>query len=264
MLAVLAPLGPYFPDFLTPSEAVEGLQAGIEAIRTTPRRRLGIELAQLAEQTPLPGWVATLVDGAPRALVHLTDALTDFHRAVLEPVASAVQASVDADLAQRASALLTGGVNGLLAGISPFSRWRPPVLEVDYCVNQELHLNGRGLRLVPSYFCRGRPVSLADQTLAPVLVYPVADEHRWTHLPMARHRSLAALMGSARASALELINDPVTTTGLATRLHSSTASASRHASVLRDAGLITSDRDGPCVRHTRTPLGESVLRLVPS
>lgn len=264
LLSTLAPMGPYFPDFLTPPEAVDGLPAGLDAIRATPRHRLCAELTRLDRQAALPDWVRPLADGASSALAHLSETLTDFHRAVLEPVAGAVEASVNADRAQRATDLLTGGVNGLLAGMSPLMRWRHPVLEIDYCVDRDLHLGGRGLRLVPSYFCQGKPISLADPNLTPVLVYPVADQYRWTHLPRPRHQSLAALMGAGRASALEMIDSGISTTGLATRMRMSAASASRHAAILRDAGLVTSLRVGPAVLHTRTPLGESLLQSGPA
>ncbi|MDX2745642.1 MULTISPECIES: helix-turn-helix domain-containing protein [Streptomyces] len=40
----------------------------------------------------------------------------------------------------------------------------------------------------------------------------------------------------------------------------SASSASRHATVLRDAGLVTSSRHGASVLHTLTPVGASVLR----
>ena len=40
----------------------------------------------------------------------------------------------------------------------------------------------------------------------------------------------------------------------------SLSAASRHATVLRDAGLTTSQQVGPTVLHTLTPLGAALLR----
>lgn len=62
-LAVLAPLGPYFPDFLTPHPGGHGLSAGLDTLMSTPRKRLRLELERLAEYGPLPGWVRPLADG---------------------------------------------------------------------------------------------------------------------------------------------------------------------------------------------------------
>ncbi len=47
------------------------------------------------------------------------------------------------------------------------------MLEVSYAVDRDLHLEGRGLRLVPSYLCRGTPTAFADPALPPTIVYPV-------------------------------------------------------------------------------------------
>ncbi|MGW0561714.1 hypothetical protein ACWDZ4_14150 [Streptomyces sp. NPDC003016] len=44
--------------------------------------------------------------------------------------------------------------------------WRPPVLEVDHPVGRDLQLEGRGLLLIPSYFCWRRPITLIDEDAA--------------------------------------------------------------------------------------------------
>ncbi|MGX1910696.1 hypothetical protein ACWIID_17800 [Streptomyces phaeochromogenes] len=80
---------------------------------------------------------------------------------------------MDAERAQRAKAFLAGGTDRLLSGLHPTVQWRAPVLQVSYPEDRDVHLQGRGLRLVPSYFCRGRPIALRDGSLSPVLVYPV-------------------------------------------------------------------------------------------
>ena len=90
------------------------------------------------------------------------------------PYWTRIQAAVEADRTRRARALLDGGVEGLLASLRPAMRWDAGVLEVrDYPDRRELHLDGRGLLLVPSFFCARTPVALLDPALPPVLVYPV-------------------------------------------------------------------------------------------
>ncbi|WP_405922213.1 winged helix-turn-helix domain-containing protein [Streptomyces sp. NBC_00122] len=49
------------------------------------------------------------------------------------------------------------------------------------------------------------------------------------------------------------------TTELARRLNVSVAAASQHATVLRNANLITTSRRGKSVVHTITPLGAELL-----
>ena len=72
--------------------------------------------------------------------------------------------------------------------------------------------------------------------------------------------ALAALVGRNRAAVLSAVADGCTTTELAGRVGISLAAASQHASVLRDAGLITSCRQGGAVLHALTPLGADLLQ----
>ena len=154
----------YFPDFLTPPEARYGLDAGLEALRATPPARLHAELALLAarpgQRRVLPGRLAALAEGAAEPLARLVGVLRSYYRAAVEPYWPHVQARVEADRAVRGRALLDGGADELLASLPPMLRWRAPVLEADYPVDRELRLDGRGLLLQPSFFCRGTPVVL--------------------------------------------------------------------------------------------------------
>ena len=262
LLAGIAPQGPYFPDFLTPTDAARGIEAGLEAVRCTPAHRLRGELDTLARcaRRPLPGWISAIAAGTAASMESTGTALRAVHQFAILPHDTLIRAAVDADLAHRARALLAGGIDGLFDSMRPLLRWHPPVLEVRYDVDAELRLDGRGLRLAPSFFCHGSPVSLADPELAPVLVYPIATEHRWPAVTASNRRQpLARLMGGTRAAVLDAIDDGTTTTELVRALNTSPASISRHTGVLRDAGLITTQRHGPAVLHSLTPLGTQLL-----
>jgi DNA-binding transcriptional ArsR family regulator len=257
VLSVLSPLGPYFPDFLTPPEGALGLVPAVAAIRATPRTRLRREMHQLARTSPLPAWARPLADGDRHLLLGVGEALVAHHRAVIEPHTDVIQAAVAADRARRTRAVLDDGAVGLLTSLRPLMHWRPPVLEVQYTVSRDLHLAGRGLRLVPSYFCRRTPVALVDPGLPPTLVYPIDHEHvGHTHLS---ERALAALLGTTRSAVLAAVGEGATTTELAHRLGASPSSVSRHTTVLREAGILTTQRDGPAVLHNTTPLGQALL-----
>jgi DNA-binding transcriptional ArsR family regulator len=259
-LKVLAPLGPYFPDFITPPEGVQGLRQAIEAIRRTPRSRLRHELTLLSRTSVLPDWAGRLAEGDKELLGDLGDTLASYHRVAIEPHTDMVLAAVEADRAHRGRTLLTAGVDGLLASLPCTVRWAPPVLEVGYVVNRDMHLRGRGLRLVPSFFCRRTPVALADPDLPPTLVYPVTDESWDYQLSAGRpSRELAALLGTTRAAVLTAARGGATTTELAERLHVNASSISRHTTALRGAGLVTSRRHGASVLHTVSPLGTALL-----
>ncbi|MFF3324342.1 ArsR/SmtB family transcription factor [Streptomyces sp. NPDC002889] len=265
LLAALVPPRGYFPDFLTPPEAREGLDAGLEALRATPPARLRTELALAAAQRPalrmLPGRLAALAEGRSEPLARLVGALRTYWKAALEPYWPHVQARVEADRAVRGRALLDGGADELLASLPPALRWRAPVLEADYPVDRELRLDGRGLLLQPSFFCRGTPVVYRDSELPPVLVYPVSHSGEPAFGDGdAGGPSLGRLVGHTRSAVLQSIRDGCTTSELARRAGVSLASASQHAAVLREAGLVVTLRHGNAVLHTLTPLGAALLR----
>jgi hypothetical protein len=260
VLRSLAPLGPYFPDFLTPTAARHGLDAGLSALCCTPQCELSGQLEKLARRVPLPGWARPLADGDVAAVTNLATVLHAYHDAAIAPYRELVGQSVAADHAHRMRAFVAGGLDGLFTSMRPLMRWRPPVLEVDYGIDKDLHLCGRGLRFVPSYFCYRVPVSFADTELPPTLVYPIGQQFRWRHATRPTStRSLDALLGRTRSAVLRSVDHGATTSQLARRLDTAVSSVSRHAAVLRDAGLITSHRHHKAVLHALTPLGTAML-----
>lgn len=272
LLAALLPPRGYTPDFLTPdlggSYDLGGpyyLEGAVDAVLRTPRTGLRRDLTALAASPrrarPLPSEARALADGEPSALRRLGAALRGYHRCALAPFWPQVRAQVDADRAVRTRAVLSDGTDGLLASLGPVLRWRPPVLEADYPVRRELHLDGRGLLLQPSLFCLRRPVTLAAPDLPPVLVYPIQHSLGWARPPgsPAPGGDLGALIGRTRAAILEDVVTGRTTGELADRLGISGAAASQHTAVLRRAGLLLSVRRGRHVLHTITPAGSALL-----
>ncbi|MGW5667190.1 ArsR/SmtB family transcription factor [Micromonospora sp. NPDC003776] len=258
MLSALVP-GGYFPDFLTPSEGQLGLDAGIEALLSTPRSRFRAELGILASRHRLPSWAGQLAAGDREAVHRLADAIRGHFRCAVEPYWEQARAHVDADRARRSRAFLDGGGEGLLRSYLPMMRWSSPVLSVDVHHDQDLHLDGRGLLLVPSFISMNTPDFLHDRTLPQVLVYPVEHSLAVSAAALAPRVSLARLIGDTRTAVLESIGEGSSTGELARRVGVSAASISQHTAVLRSAGLIRTGRVGKTVLHTLTPLGNALL-----
>ncbi|MEU6064659.1 MULTISPECIES: ArsR/SmtB family transcription factor [Streptomyces] len=259
---VLLPLYPravYFPDFLTPSPALgEGLNAGLDAIMSTPPGRVRDELAVLDHRVGAPAWVRRLTDRQERT--ELVAVIRAYYEVAVAPFTEAMHSRIEAARSQCCRDLLDGGVDRMLAGLGPGMIWRPPILEVRYPVDdRDLYLDGRGLRLVPSYFCWNSPVSLADPQLPPVLVYPLL--HEPTAIGIRPATPLAALLGRTRATVLCVVaaGAGATTGEIARAVGISAPSASKHAGVLRNAGLLASSRHAAHVLHTLTPTGTSLL-----
>jgi DNA-binding transcriptional ArsR family regulator len=270
LLVALNPPRGYFPDFLTPYDSFFGFAAGLDAIRSTPAALLRRDVTLLAADNALPSSAAALACGDGEVLGQLTGSMRYYQRFAITPYWTRIQAAVAADRTQRARALLDIGTEGLLASLHPAVRWESGALEVpDYPADREVQLDGRGLLLVPSFFCARVPVALADPALPPVLVYPVDRLGGLSSAPdpAARFESssesgreaLAALLGRTRAAVLETVGDGCSTGAVARRLRISPAAASQHATVLRNAGLLVSRRDRNTVVHMLTPLGRAVL-----
>ncbi|MFD6285251.1 ArsR/SmtB family transcription factor [Streptomyces sp. NPDC060205] len=257
LLVPVLPRARYWPDFLSPQESADGLEPGLAAILDTPPGRVADEVALLARFGRAPAWAHRLTERRLRG--ELVRLLRDYHDTVVAPHQEFIGAALAGERVLLSRALLDGGVGGLLSGLSPAMRWRPPVLHVDYVQDRDLYLDGRGLRLVPSYFCWQSPVSLADDTLRPVLVYPLHDS-RPAAPPERSEASLSALLGRTRAAALRILARGATTSELARHLGVSPATATHHTTVLRDAGLVRSGRVRNTVLHTLTPLGAAMLR----
>jgi DNA-binding transcriptional ArsR family regulator len=260
MLRDLVPKVGYFPDFLTPAEAGAGLGDGLAALRDTPGHRLAHDIRHAARTRGLRPWIHELAHGDRAVLDQLVDAVAVVHGAVVRPVWDDVEAAVGVERALRGAALLDGGVEAMLASLRPVLRWDPPVLSADYPIPLDVHLGGRGLQLIPSFFCWGKPVALVDPALAPVLVYPVEHPTTWLDgVAGARGGALEALLGRRRAAVMAALVTASTSTELSARLGIPIASASEHVGVLRDAGLVVSHRAGRTVLHALTPLALAVL-----
>lgn len=237
--------------------------------RSWARRRLGTWALPLLAAVPPAERFPAFVDLLQRdEHAELAYALQRYHTSVIEPCWPKICTAIAMDRAQRTRSLLEHGLEGLLDALTPLFRWRAPVLEREYPFERDLSLNGRGLVLVPSYFC-SRPVILAEQTRPGnvrtiVLVHPIAPETRiLIKAEQSRDRrpqGIDALLGTTRAAVLQALTDGCTTTELAQRVGISTATASQHATILRQAGLISTQRRGPSVLHIATSLGTAVLK----
>jgi DNA-binding transcriptional ArsR family regulator len=258
VLFALYPLGPYLPDFLTPAESEDGLDAGLDGLLRLPRREILTELQLLHRFHAPPAWAPGLARLDERR--ELTELISRFHAVAVAPFAERMDSGIVAHRGLLARVLLADGVEGLLSSLGPRMRWRRPVLEVDYRTDRDLHLQGRGLRLVPTYFSWGTPVALANPDLPPILSYPLSRPTVPEEALPGDAVPLRALLGGTRARVLRCVADGLTTGELAQAAGVSLSAASRHATVLRDAGLTTSQQVGPTVLHTLTPLGAALLR----
>ncbi|MFC0629473.1 winged helix-turn-helix domain-containing protein [Kribbella deserti] len=259
LLKLISP-GGAFPNFLTPELDGSGLNDAIEELAATPAEKIR---ADLVPHLPagIGGWIGDLLDDRPTARRQLGHAVRAFHTEALAPWAATLEGRFAADLAIRSRALLTDGVEGMLAGIHPDVEWRAPELHAHglspHPSTFTIELDGRGLLLYPSALV-AECLALDVPGRRPVLVYPAAEALCDDPAPRGDH--LADLLGRTRASVLRSLGADASTTQLARRTGISLASASEHARVLRNAGLVTTHRAGGVALHALTPAGTRLLR----
>ncbi|GLZ31741.1 hypothetical protein Lesp02_39290 [Lentzea sp. NBRC 105346] len=147
------------------------------------------------------------------------------------------------------------GVGEELNSLHPAIGWNAPTLFVDALPDEEITLDGRGIRLRPE---PGPIRLLREAQPQPVLCYPVVN---WPHREVElNHEALAGVLGHTRARSLRALTAERTTSGLADELGVSLSTASQAATALRNAGLITTRRDGRRVLHKLTTQGRVVLQ----
>ncbi|PWR05349.1 transcriptional regulator [Micromonospora acroterricola] len=250
------------PDFVTPWDGLESVAAGLEAIRATPARRVRAEVtASYADAAPSP-LRRRFAAADPEVLDLFGGAVRTWFDAVLAPHWPDLVAAHRQQVTCASQRLARHGLAGLLEGLHPAIRWREPVLEVRTWWHGELTGTGHGLILLPSPLAGPRPRVLVEPGRPILLVYPA---------PMPRPAasagvdSLGRLLGTTRALVLRRLagDGELTTTMLARAVGISLSSTSEHATALRSAGLIASERDGGAVRHQLTPLGAHLLGAGP-
>jgi DNA-binding transcriptional ArsR family regulator len=247
----LVPARGNVPDFLAP-EGANSLEDALDVVMSTPDRKIRNDVATLPPRAASP-WILDLADGCVSARTELASSMRDYHDQVLSPLWPAIEHVIETDLRFRAWQLAEKGVAATVDSLHPDIRWRDGVVEIDGPLDADVELAGRGLQLMPSLWTR--PAFTAHWT-QPTLVYPLG-RFAWTAPTAIENQSdsLAAVVGTTRARVLRALADEHTTSGLARALGISLASASTHAAVLREAGLVTSRRQGQSVRHTLTSLG---------
>ncbi|HWD79711.1 MAG TPA: winged helix-turn-helix domain-containing protein [Kribbella sp.] len=260
-LLELTPVTGYSPDFLTPVTRHKAFEDALETVVSTPGTVVLEQVDHLMTRRPATSWTRTLAGGSAPAMAQLAAGITAYYERAIAPYWNSIRRQVVANRSDHADTLLDHGIDHLLSTLHPRVRWEPPVLQVLDFVDTDLQLDGRGLRLQPSFFCWQAPTKLRDGDLPPVLVFPTrpvpgdlyrGDKHE-------RSDSLAALLGRTRAHALEVIAGDRTTSEIAKLCRVSVPAASQQAAVLRDAGLITSRRAGLAVQHQLTALGRELL-----
>lgn len=248
-----------------------GLRSWLKQVRAQLGERLAGVEQLIAAYPPIPcllwllgssGACSAPDDSEQR---HIRALVSDFCGVALEPYWSQIRCYLEIERELRARIAITKGFDGLLSTLHSGICWKFPILEIPGCLDDEVHLAGRGLLLAPSVFLRGKQCAIINAekfSSLPTLIFPASQspEIELAGSPPVNNFALGALIGHSRAAALEVLADGCTTGELSRRLALSLAGASKHATILRQAGLVTTFRHRNTALHVVTPLGLALLR----
>ncbi|MET7698635.1 winged helix-turn-helix domain-containing protein [Streptomyces sp. NPDC005485] len=267
-LAALMPLRGPLVDAMSLMGDTASIDEAVDNLMAAPRALIRLELENIDFHPAHRSWARNLVGGDREARRQVAMALRACHSATVAPYWSSVRSRLSEVRAAYVGTMADGGVEQLLTTLcGPLVRWRPPVLEVVHPRHADIHLNGRGLVIAPTMFSTQQVELLQaplDPDRAPILAVPTVrttslDTALWEDTGESTTPSLDDLLGRTRAAVLRETVDGCGTTELARRLNISPATASHHATVLRNAHLVTSRREGKAVVHTVTSLGIALL-----
>jgi hypothetical protein len=259
MLDALVSPRRWVPDFLTPrpETPLTEFPTELAVVRATSPRRVADGLLATYDGAPLPA----VFSGRPDAVLdRIVAALSGYWEACLEPWWPRIRAVLEADIIYRSRQLALGGARALFADLDSRVRWSDGVLYVDRLpgLDYVIDIDGRGLPLVPSLFCRGAITYISAEE-PPLITYPARGRATvWESAGKASDEALAELLGAPRARLLMLLDRPASTTELAHRLAVSPSAVSQHLRVLRAAGLLGKARSGRTMLYLRSPLGDQL------
>lgn len=267
LLALVIGAEGYFPDFFTSTPSWDMTPDDEAArLRTVPPDLIRADLAKMILRSTgaRQAAITRLRERPERARELLSDAWGEAWSALLAPVWVQLERILRADIAVRSRRIATEGLAGMVATLHRTVEWNGDAVRVGMRLHSEvLDCRGSGLVLVPSVFGAQRCAVLTEPPAQPTLFYPAHGvTETWARDPAASARALGALVGPARTGILLAAHEPRTTSQVAVDAGLAISTASHHLTVLRDAGLVASTRDGARVLHLRTPLGEAMVGAV--
>jgi DNA-binding transcriptional ArsR family regulator len=254
------------PEFLmpAPSSRLPDLDEELHQLcRTTPDQ-VRANLARTFARSQPPAARALTADPR-RELRRISAEIENAFTRLVAPHWTRMRAVLDADIAHRARTLADGGAARMFEQLHSGVRWRADHLLFSDAAGiqndpQVATVGPGGLVLEPSVFIWPE-LYIKRQTVTRTTVrYPARGIGvLWVPVPTAPN-AIAELIGQRRAQLLVLLRAPHTTAELAGRLRVTASAISQHLTVLRDAGLISTEPLGRQRLHMTNELGLRLLR----
>jgi DNA-binding transcriptional ArsR family regulator len=271
-LEVLSRPNGHIPDFLTPppTTPLPDFEDELRTLLNTDPNTVRLEV-QAAFDGALPEVAAKFLSDPTGSLERLAESLRAYWQRTLEPHWPRLRMLLENDILTRARSLALGGPTALFRDLNPLVTYEDGLLSLDksMCstinlgVDGKLRLEGRGLLLMPSAFVWPKLSTILSSSWQPTLAYtPRGVANLWMNEPPATGHALELLLGRGRAEVLLSLELPSSTLELARRLQTSASGISEHLGVLRQAGLVESQRRGRFVYYRLSQTGTALIGLL--
>lgn len=249
------------PEFLlpAPSGPLTTIDDALAVMRETAPDDVRASMRRVFGDEP-PEVATELTDDPAAGLRAIAAELREAYDRLIAPHWPRIRAVLDADIAYRAQRLAANGAAALFADIHPDLRWQDGRVTVAGFREQTNLTAPGGLVLLPVVLGPPHPTVKRTTSTRMTLRYPARGVGTlWSAGTRPVRGSAVRLLGRQRAELLEALRSPATTTDLARALRVTPSAVSQHLRVLRDSGLVTSERAGRSVLYLTTERGISLL-----
>ena len=259
----LLPRQGYIADFLTPppTTPLASFEDELALVRNTPAEQVLNDVDVLIRCGNPSEELTEFRDDPHGAVEQLADVLAEFWLRALEPHWPRIRSLLEADLLYRSRRLTEGGLDLLFSDLHPGVVWNGDAT-LDLTENDceyDIALDGRGLLLVPAAFSPGKPAAMTEAEWQPTVIYPARGVALLWESAVCAPDALAKVLGKGRAALLADLDAPRTTTDLAHRLEMTPGGVSQHLGALKEAGLVTAQRNGRAVLYCRSALADELV-----
>jgi DNA-binding transcriptional ArsR family regulator len=256
----------YAPDFINPlpTGPTAELDEELATMLAVPASQIRAEVQHTYANRPLPTELEPFIKRPRDAIRRLAKLLREYFDLALAEHWPRIKSLLEDDILYRARKITDAGTRALFSDLDPSISWKDEgVLRVDKrdCNLSELHLDERGLLLLPSAFAWPRVLVVSAEPWQPTVIYPARGVGMlWAPEQPVTPDSLARLLGGSRASILTALDCPRSTTELARILELTPGGVSQHLAVLHSAGLVCRRRDQRSVLYLRSESGDALMQ----
>ncbi len=259
----------YMADFLTPTPTTPRMdfEAELQAVLQTPPDIVRASVQEVIEHGGESDIRNYFLAYPSDALYCLVEEMRVYWQRTVAPHWSRMLPVLENDVLYRARLLAIEGTESVLHSLDNRIHYAPGVLSLDKKYkdgaydNYEVQTTDSLLYLIPSVFSFNSLSWQVVEPWHPALYYGTRGSGLWYSVPQANNAALEITLGEARARIFIALADPTSTSELARKLHLTDGAVSQQLTLLRQAGLIESQRSGYRVYHRLSQRGTQLMAL---